>query len=148
LTPSPADFQAQRRALDWQMGWFAEPIFKAKGDYPSNMRQRCGERLPTFTEEELDYVRGSSDFFGLNHYSSDYVRAPDGRGSMPFQGNTRRSGGYFDDMEVDNVSDPAWPKTDMGWDIVPWGLRRVVNCIHKEYAPPEGILVTENGCAV
>lgn len=27
-------------------------------------------RLPEFTEEEKAYVRGTSDYFGLNHYSS------------------------------------------------------------------------------
>ena len=57
-------------------------------------------------------------------------------------------------------------RTDMGWDIVPWGFERLLSWIQKEYSPKGGILVpsmkigatgsrstgtsqvTENGCAV
>mmetsp|Transcript_11599 Transcript_11599/g.35863 ORF Transcript_11599/g.35863 Transcript_11599/m.35863 type:complete len:573 (+) Transcript_11599:23-1741(+) len=136
LTSTPADLAAQGRALDWQLGWFAEPIYR--GQYPSSMRMRCRERLPTFTEAEQKLVKGSADFFGLNHYSSDYVAAD------PKQ----RSNGYFDDQEVKNSSDPNWPKTGMGWDIVPWGLQRLLSWIHREYSPTGGIIITENGYAV
>lgn len=31
------------------------------------MKQRCGDRLPDFTAEEKVLLKGSSDFFGLNH---------------------------------------------------------------------------------
>lgn len=27
-------------------------------------------RLPAFTDEEIKYIKGTSDYFGLNHYSS------------------------------------------------------------------------------
>lgn len=30
-------------------------------------------RLPEFTPEEIEYVKGSSDFFGVNHYSTYYT---------------------------------------------------------------------------
>lgn len=145
-TNSPADLAAQQRALDWQMGWFVDPIYK--GDYPETMRQKCGDRLPTFSEAEKMMVRGSSDFFGLNHYSTDYVsNAQKGDVNLSMWGK-EQSGGYFEDQEVTNASDPNWPQTDMNWDIVPWGLNRIIMWIHREYKPPGGIIVTENGCAV
>lgn len=31
--------------------------------------------MPEFTEEERDFVRGTADFFGVNHYSSHTVSA-------------------------------------------------------------------------
>jgi hypothetical protein len=40
-----------------------------QGDYPSLMRERCGNRLPRFTADQRSMLVGSADFFGLNHYS-------------------------------------------------------------------------------
>ena len=56
--------------------------------------------------------------------------------------------GYFQDAQVVETSHHGWRKTDMGWDIVPWGLHRLLLYIQAEYSPPGGILITENGCAV
>jgi len=146
LTLSPGDIAAQGRAMDWQLGWFADPIYR--GDYPESMRRRCRSRLPTFTQAEKDLVKGTSDFFGLNHYSTDYVAAPADWAPLPANSEPRPSKSYFEDQEVDQRSDPNWKKTDMGWDIVPWGLGRMCEWIQREYSPPGGIIVTENGCAV
>lgn len=33
-----------------------------------------GDRLPKFTPEDLAVIKGSSDFFGLNTYTSNVVR--------------------------------------------------------------------------
>eukprot|EP00416_Gambierdiscus_australes_P015758 CAMPEP_0171077270 /NCGR_PEP_ID=MMETSP0766_2-20121228/13923_1 /TAXON_ID=439317 /ORGANISM="Gambierdiscus australes, Strain CAWD 149" /LENGTH=848 /DNA_ID=CAMNT_0011534313 /DNA_START=180 /DNA_END=2723 /DNA_ORIENTATION=+ len=136
LSQSPTDVAAQRRALDWQVGWFADPIYK--GQYPTPMRVRCGDRLPIFTDEEKKMIKGSADFFGLNHYSTDYVSADP----------HREPRSYFEDQEVKNHADPSWLKTDIGWDVVPWGLGRLVCWIQQEYSPVGGIIITENGCAV
>jgi beta-glucosidase len=49
-----------------------DPIYK--GHYPASLVSHLGDRLPRFTPEELQVVHGSSDFFGLNTYTSNVVR--------------------------------------------------------------------------
>eukprot|EP00927_Polykrikos_kofoidii_P062154 TRINITY_DN56974_c0_g1_i1.p1 TRINITY_DN56974_c0_g1~~TRINITY_DN56974_c0_g1_i1.p1 ORF type:complete len:511 (-),score=57.82 TRINITY_DN56974_c0_g1_i1:183-1649(-) len=145
-TTSAADVAAAQRALDFQLGWFVDPIYK--GDYPSSMRDLCGDRLPKFADAEREMVRDSADFFGLNHYSTDYVSDNSAGRATTSMWGSEQSGGYFADQLVNNHSDPAWEKTDMGWDVVPWGLGRMLMYLHRTYAPRGGIWVTENGCAV
>ena len=146
LTARPADVTAAQRALDWQLGWFADPIWR--GDYPAAMRERCGDRLPSFTGEEKELVRGTSDFFGLNHYSTAYISAPAGEARTWSMWGHAQSWGYFEDQGVASTDDPRWACTDMDWAVVPWGLRKMCEYIHYSYHPEGGIYVTENGCAV
>ena len=49
-----------------------DPIYL--GHYPARVKAVLGDRLPDFTAEEIAVVKGSSDFFGLNTYSSSLVR--------------------------------------------------------------------------
>lgn len=143
---APEDVAAAQRALDWQMGLFVDPIYE--GDYPESVKSFCGDRLPCFTEEEKTMVKGTNDFFGLNHYSTDYVtKAQEGAVNISMWGK-KNEGGYFQDQRCSNKSDASWAKTDMDWDVVPWGLKEVLVYIQKKYAPAGGIIVTENGCAV
>lgn len=135
LTASDSDKAAAQRAVEFFLGWFADPVFK--GDYPAVMRQRLGDRLPHFTDEEKVRLKGSADFFGLNHYSTMYVANAHA---------ARENGGVLDDLGVIMSSDPAWKKTEMGWNIVPWGFRKTLQWIHDRYDSPR-IYVTENGCA-
>ena len=72
---SQADADAKERDLQYQLGWFAEPVFLT-GDYPALMRQELGERLPAFTPEESSALLGSSDFFGFNWYSARMIAKP------------------------------------------------------------------------
>ncbi|KAG7376459.1 hypothetical protein PHYPSEUDO_013386, partial [Phytophthora pseudosyringae] len=65
------DVVAARRALDFDFGWFLQPILT--GDYPAVMREVAGDRLPRFTAEESALLKGSYDMFQLNHYSSQAV---------------------------------------------------------------------------
>ncbi|CAM9337610.1 unnamed protein product [Pylaiella littoralis] len=138
--------EAAERTVLWNLGWFADPIYK--GDYPEVMRQRCGDRLPEFTAEEKTLLKGSSDFFGLNHYSTDYAEWDDsGSGHYESHWGTTNTGGFWGDMGVKSSADATWDKTDMGWPIVPWGFRKMLLWIQARYSPQGGIQVTENGCA-
>lgn len=56
-------------SLDHVLGWFARPLF-TDGDYPPCMKERLGSKLPSFTQEEKDYIKGTADFFALSHASA------------------------------------------------------------------------------
>ncbi|EEE68974.1 hypothetical protein OsJ_27885 [Oryza sativa Japonica Group] len=53
---SAADRRARRRALDFMLGWFMHPV--AHGEYPPAMRRLVGGRLPAFTAEQSEMLRG------------------------------------------------------------------------------------------
>ncbi|CAI9103190.1 OLC1v1001636C3 [Oldenlandia corymbosa var. corymbosa] len=68
---SKADALATKRAQSFYLGWFLDPL--TYGDYPTLMREELGERLPRFTAQESEFVKGTLDFLGLNYYTSNYV---------------------------------------------------------------------------
>lgn len=43
------------------------------GKYPKIMEKMVGDRLPKFTPQESDLVKGSLDFLGLNYYVTQYA---------------------------------------------------------------------------
>ena len=45
-----------------------------KGTYPESVKRIIGDRLVEYSPEELSVVLGSSDFFGLNTYTTQVVR--------------------------------------------------------------------------
>lgn len=139
----PADRDAAQRALEFFLGWFADPVYH--GDYPSCMRERVADRLPHFTEEDRELIRGSSDFFGLNHYTTHYAAHCEPGSDV--ESDPYGNGGISEDQDVLLTSDPKWQKTTMGWNIVPWGCRKLLQWIHDRYDAPE-IIITENGCAL
>jgi len=51
------------------------------------------------------------------------------------------------DQNLTLTADDDWPKTDMGWSIVPWGCRKLLEWIDDRYDRPD-IVLTENGCAM
>ena len=138
---SPADIAAAERVNEWWLAWFTDPIWR--GHYPESMVRKLGSRLPSFTPEEALKLKGSSDFFGLNHYGSRFARA---QPSAPnYEGSHEMM--YWKDFEASTFVSDDFPKAASVWLFsVPWGLRKLLNWIDKRYAdtkPP--IYVTENG---
>ncbi|XP_047121927.1 myrosinase 1-like [Schistocerca piceifrons] len=83
LTNSTEDADASERQLQFQLGMYAQPIFSSSGDFPEVVKQRVAanseaegrtrSRLPALSQEEIDYVKGTADFLGLNHYSTSLI---------------------------------------------------------------------------
>lgn len=144
----PEDIAAADRYLQFMLGWFAHPIF-VDGDYPAVLKAQieqkadeCGPPgppvLPVFTAEEKRRIRGTADFFGLNHYTSRLISNSDGACTHGPQG----VGDYQAHV------DPSWTSTASDWIFsAPWGLRRLLNYISVEYLKVKkvAIYVTGNG---
>ncbi len=143
LTDSLEDRTAAQVALEFFVGWFADPIYR--GDYPESMRRRVGERLPRFEPEDGYLIQNSSDFFGLNHYTTLYAARP--QPGQDVRGSVYGNGGIAEDQDVVLSADPSWQKTTMEWAIVPWGCRKLLEWIDERYAAPE-IFITENGASL
>ncbi len=141
-TDAEKDQQAAQRALEFFLGWFADPIHL--GEYPSTMQERVGERLPEFTDADKALIQGSADYFGLNHYTTQYASHADKGGIL--DDDVHSNSGLLVDQGLILSADESWEKTDMGWSIVPWGCRKLLEWVDERYGHPE-IILTENGCA-
>jgi len=145
-TNSTEDLAAAERSMMFQFGWFAHPVFY--GDYPSVMRENCGERLPTFSPEDRKLLKGSLDFLGLNHYGSHYSMNPKSNaGPIPVNFE-----GWVEDQRVVSTyyrnGKAIGPQGDSPWLFVaPWGFYKLLHWVKKTYSP-KAIIVTENGVDV
>nr|1MYR_A Chain A, MYROSINASE [Sinapis alba] len=63
---------ATERMKQFFLGWFMGPL--TNGTYPQIMIDTVGARLPTFSPEETNLVKGSYDFLGLNYYFTQYAQ--------------------------------------------------------------------------
>ena len=142
---SNASIAAAQRGLEFQLGWFADPIFGPNGDYPPSMRTILGPLLPTFTAAESALLKGSADFFGLNSYGSGWAT------DSP---NAGFSGAYVNIDHDAGPNGPAMPRAQSIWLFgCPWGIRKLVNWVAKRYAsgplgPRVPILITEGGWSI
>ncbi|KAI1862476.1 hypothetical protein JX265_009190 [Neoarthrinium moseri] len=136
----PADVEACNRKIEFAISWFADPIYFGK--YPDSMLKQLGDRLPTFTDEERGLVQGSNDFYGMNHYTADYVKHKTGTAPEDdFLGN-------LETMSYNKAGDCIGPETQSFWlRPNPEGFRALINWLSKRYGYPP-IYVTENGTSI
>jgi beta-glucosidase len=126
-TPSDADREAAARHRAIQQDWFLDPLF-GRG-YPEVALRAHTEAGHLDGEEQPAPAHGGLDFIGLNYYARELVAADP---AAPFGLRAVRAGGV--------------PRTGMGWEVYPDGLRQVLARLHRDYAPP-AIVVTENGAS-
>ncbi|XP_063281842.1 beta-klotho [Pelobates fuscus] len=133
--------EAAERFLQFDIAWLAEPIF-GSGDYPVRMRQYIlaknkkglsNSYLPHFTEEEKKLVRGSADFFALNHFTTRLVIHEPKNGSR-----------HDFDRDIHFLADATSLSSASGLTVVPSGVRKLLNWVKLEYGNIP-IYITANG---
>lgn len=140
LTSSQEDKDAAQRHLEFQLGWFLDPIYF--GDYPKSMRNAVCDRLPQFSPKEIELLHGSVDFIGLNHYTTRFI--------IPAAPSTTPSKlGWLEDSNAIRLTEvdgkPIGDKGASYWMyIVPWGIEKMLKWISDRYNRPP-IYITENG---
>ncbi|KAG7297323.1 hypothetical protein JYU34_019295 [Plutella xylostella] len=143
------DHQAAEDARQFDWGQYIHPIFSKTGDFPlslkNNVRLRSKEqgflrsRLPVLSSEEIVYIRGSSDFLGINSYTTKLTyRDASLEGMYPVPS-------YMDDMSAVMVKDASWPQAQSSWlQSVPWGFYKILTQVRYLYDNP-AVWITENG---
>ncbi|XP_056345160.1 beta-klotho [Oenanthe melanoleuca] len=133
--------KAANRFLQFEIGWFANPIFKT-GDYPATMRDYITFKnrkglshtlLPSFTSEEKQLVKGAADFYALNHFTTRFVIHEPQNGSQ-----------YGFDRDIQFLQDITCLSSPSRLTVVPWGMRRVLRWIKNTYGDID-IYITANG---
>ncbi|KAF5204243.1 Beta-glucosidase [Thalictrum thalictroides] len=135
-TDSVRDVKATQRAYDLYIGWFINPL--VFGDYPETMKMYAGSKIPTFTPQQSELVKGSFDFLSLNYYTIMHIM--DDSDSLKLK-------------ERDVYMDMALKRLDT-WDggsndesqfpIDPLGLQQVLEHFKQVYGNPP-IYIHENG---
>jgi beta-glucosidase len=121
FSDNEADVEAAHREDGFRNRWFLEPVL-GRG-YPEDMLERYDEILPTIEDGDMDTIAAPLDFLGINYYTRSVVRAS--VGEVPAEGAEH---------------------TEMGWEVYPDGLYRLLVHLQTVYEPPD-LYITENGAA-
>lgn len=106
------------------------------------MRKQLGDRLPEFTPEEAELVKGSNDFYGMNHYCANYIKHKDTEPELD---------DHVGNMEIlmqNKEGEWIGPETQSAWlRPMPLGFRKLIKWLSDRYGGPT-FYVTENGTSL
>jgi len=145
----PVDLDAARR-LDalWNRAYL-EPILL--GAYPADFLQDVADhRFDEIVHDgDLATIHQPIDFLGVNHYHDDNVSghplpADHPKGLSP---TDKKTSSWFVGSEFITTPTRNLPKTAMGWEINPDGLRALLVRLGHEYPNLPPLYITENGSA-
>lgn len=140
----------KERSLQFQIGWVAHAIYK--GGYPPVMRHRIDtnsrregrtwSRLPQLSSKWVATIKGTTDFFSLNYYTSRQVVELNDNNAAA-EGIEIPSWSY--DLHLSHSASYQWKQSQLKWLYsVPEGMGDILRWIKKEYKNPE-VIISENG---
>ncbi|GGB45577.1 beta-glucosidase [Roseibium aquae] len=107
--------------------FFLEGLFK--GRYPDEVLDGFAAHLPPGWQDDFATIMAPIDWLGLNYYTRKRIRHRDS--AWP---------------SYEDVEGPL-PKTQMGWEIYPAGLKKFLVRTVQDYTGALPLYVTENGMA-
>ncbi len=124
----PADIEAAELAHQLRNTWYVDPVML--GAYPEKAAEHYRWDAEPVKPGDMEIISAPMDSLGVNYYSRQVV-GDDG----------------VDDAERPSPLVTAnLPRTTMGWEIYPDGLRDILLRFHRDYELPP-VYVTESGVA-
>ncbi|WP_402466870.1 glycoside hydrolase family 1 protein [Isoptericola aurantiacus] len=159
---NPADVDAARRDDGMFNRIFLDPILR--GAYPQDILDDVAHLGLTdhVRPGDLEIISTPIDVLGVNYYNGGAVAAtpqsdgtPEGTAGPDGAREPATSGPVWETLSPNPVPDGVHPHsrglptTDMGWEVQPEGLTRLLTRIQRDYTGPRGtaLFVTENGAA-
>ncbi|KAL0896231.1 hypothetical protein Bca101_080192 [Brassica carinata] len=133
-TNSKDDEMAIQRFKDFFYGWMLGPL--TYGDYPEGMKRKLGTRLPVFTKEEAEQVKGSSDFVGVIHYLAATISNAEPKPLLP------GDSAYF--AEIGATLTYSGNFSGFEYEVAPWAMEVVLEYIKQSFGNPP-VYILENG---
>jgi beta-glucosidase len=133
-SPSPVDVNAARRFDGYFNRWFLDPLYGR--NYPADMVAdyttvgHLRDGLDFVRKPDLAAIAVQTDFLGVNYYTRAILRYEPSNANL---------------VEMNDPA-PAAEQTEMGWEVYPQGLYKLLNRLHFEYGMPK-LYVTESGCS-
>jgi beta-glucosidase len=133
---NPADVEAARVIDGVANRIFLDPLLR--GHYPADVLEHVSRitDLSFIKDGDETIINAPIDVLGINFYTPSYVSAKPGQpAALDYPGS-----------EGIAFRKPVGPVTDMGWQIEPASLTRLLTRIHRDY-PGTPLMITENGAA-
>jgi beta-glucosidase len=145
----PVDLDAARRFDSLQNRIFLDPILR--GSYPEDSQR---DLAPFGLQDlirpgDLEIISAPLDFLGVNHYHDDLISGhADAAGSDGHSGGAERpTASPWIGSEDIAFPSRGLPRTAMGWEVNPEGLRTLLVRLGEEYPSLPPLYITENGAA-
>lgn len=127
-TDNPEEIAAARTFDGIHNRWFVEALLR--GRYPEDILTALEPHMPDDYVTDLSAISAPIDWLGVNYYTRTIVE-------------------HDPNMAWPHYREVPGPleKTDMGWEIYPDGLHRLLVRLRDDYVGELPIYVTENGMA-
>ncbi|WP_426515658.1 GH1 family beta-glucosidase [Diaminobutyricibacter sp. McL0618] len=145
----PVDVDAARRVDGIWNRAFLNPILE--GSYPEDLLEDVKDYglAEVIQDGDLEIISAPVDFLGVNHYHDDAVSGHPSNveGEREFKPTDRPTSSSLVGSEHVTFPLRGLPRTAMGWEVNPDGLRTLLVRLGKEYPTLPPLYITENGAA-